>query len=187
MEQSASLPAPKIPNPVKQSGVRSLILVLVGLVVGALFTFFLLKSSGANSNSQQKISSTIALPLDATRIVACDDKHGALYVEPQNIPTGPVYMVNNNKVIGLEFMIDKADFDAGKSFTNLAGLGIKVDHVNMTLYPSGHAGMPLPHYMIDFYTISSAKANAIKCAPGSSNTIMNMNEGSGSGMIMKGQ
>lgn len=149
----------------------TLVLFIIGIVLG----FFLVQLM-PNRTTKMPVAegmAEITLPTDAQQIQACADHKGALYIQPKNIhpkdePIGPVYMVNKGKVIGMEFMVAKNDIMQEKSFTDLQGLGMKVDHINVEPESSGHEGFPASHYHLDFYSVSKAVEQAIVC-PGSSN------------------
>ncbi len=143
-----------------------LVVLVVGVVLGYLvFRFYPNKSSSAPAPKVE--NSLTALPNDAVLIQHCADHKGALYIKPNDIPVGPVYMIFNNALIGIEYMLGKDDFLNGKSYQNLAGLGVKVDHVNIGLLSQGHEGYTAPHYHVDLYNVSRTTEQGILC-PGSS-------------------
>lgn len=149
----------------------SLIILVVGFILGfSLNSFFPNKLFAPAQTVPQ--TAEVTLPADATRIQACADNRGALYVRPSDIPgvshqsaVGPLFMVNNGKVVGLEFMLNKEQLLNGVVFKYLSGLGMKVDHVNIGLLPHGHAGLSIPHYHVDIYNISRSEEEAIICQP----------------------
>lgn len=142
----------------------------VGITLGYFFYKF--------NNSQQELlprptpSSFLTLPKDAVQIQSCANNKGTLYVKPQDIPVGPVYMVNKNQVIGIEFMLSKDELVNGKSFKYLSGLNAKVDHVNIGLLSQGHEGYTSQHYHVDLYLVPREVEEGIACATGS--TLNNM-------------
>lgn len=172
-------PATEIPeaNSSKQYFLNYFV-ALIALAIGLVLGYFLYSSlNGGNSvvvntplGFANTTSSLITLPPDAVVLQSCSDHKGKLYAKPADIPVGPVYMVYNGKVIGLEYMLAKEDFLNGKSFEFLEGLDMKVDHVNVGLLSQGHEGYPVPHYHVDLYNVSKAEEKAIKCpsAPTSS-------------------
>lgn len=136
---------------------------MLGLGVG----FFLYKFSNPQVTTFERptpdTNMPITLPSDAVQIQSCSNNKGALYVKPTDIPVGPVYMVNNSRVIGVEFMLSKDEFINGKSFKYLSGLGAKVDHVNIGLLSEGHEGYTIPHYHVDLYLVPKEVEESIKC------------------------
>lgn len=148
-------------------GFKSLMyaLVVVILIAGAGIGV-LVYMSRADKQAQQPVAvvdSEIKLPPDATLLQSCADRKGALYARPSDIPTGPIYMVQSGKVIGIEFMLDQAEFLANKSFTGLEAAGVKVHHANVGLVSKGHEGFPKPHYHVDLYTVDAETEQAISC------------------------
>jgi hypothetical protein len=144
-----------------------LLFVIVALAIGAAGGYFgskALDSTKQVSDIQvNPETGEIKLPADAVQIQSCSDRRGKLYVKPSDIPVGPVYMVNNDKVIGIEYMLSKDEFLAGKSYSQLAGIGVKVNHVNIGLLSQGHEGYESPHFHVDMYTIPSSEADTIVC------------------------
>jgi hypothetical protein len=110
-----------------------------------------------------KQNDTITLPADAQKIEECSAHKGALYVRSQDIPTGPIYMVHDSKVIGLEYMIPKEKILADSNLDFLASNNIKVDHIDIGPVPNGHLGMTKPHYHVDLFTIDKDKQMNITC------------------------
>lgn len=139
-----------------------LLLFIVGAGLGYALQQFLPKQADTKpaTTAPQK---SLSLPADAVQIQACSTGRGTLYVKPQDIPVGPVYMVNKGKIIGIEFMLSRDDFLQGKDYKYLSGLGVVVDHVNVGLLSAGHEGYTAPHYHVDLYTIPREEASQIVC------------------------
>lgn len=117
-----------------------------------------------------KTSTVMTLPSDAVQIQACSDHRGTLYIRPQDIPVGPVYMVHNGAVIGIEYMLSRDEFLDGKSFKYLSAASAQVDHVNIGLVSEGHEGYTVPHFHVDMYTVPKSVEDAIVC-PKSANAL----------------
>ncbi len=154
----------------KKSGISLIMIVLsviTALIIGGIIGYMAFSPlNGApktNNIVVNQNSGEIVLPADAVQIQSCSDRRGKLYVKPTDIPVGPVYMVNEGKVIGIEYMLSKDEFLQGKSYKELAGQGVKVDHVNIGLLSEGHEGYEIPHFHVDMYTISYKQADAIVC------------------------
>ncbi|MBI2021255.1 hypothetical protein HYS93_00010 [Candidatus Daviesbacteria bacterium] len=110
-------------------------------------------------------SKELKLPSDASIIQKCANRRGTLYIRPSDIPVGPIYMVNQGKIIGIEFMLAQEEFIKGKNYDSLmAGLSMDVNHVNIGLLSHGHEGYPNPHYHVDIYNISPAEEKLIQCS-----------------------
>jgi hypothetical protein len=146
-----------------------LLILFIGIGLGFMLNEYLPNTTdniSSNNGTVENTSSEIILPEDAVQIQSCADNKGALYIKPEDIPEGPVYMVNDGKVIGIEFMLNQAGFLSGESYRELEGLGVKVDHVNVGLLSQGHSGYQQPHYHVDLYTVSNTVEENIICQPG---------------------
>lgn len=163
-------------NPKKSSKKILYVLLLIIVLIG--IAAFAAMNLSKNSNSSQEMHPTlqkvavqekITLPSDVVKIQSCAAHKGTLYVKPQNIPVGPVFMVNKGEVIGIEYMLSKANFLDGKSFNFLEGLGMKVNHVNIGLLSAGHEGYQAAHYHVDLYIVDKNVEQGIKC-PASNST-----------------
>ncbi len=153
----------------------ALLFLITGIVAGYILSIISpTKQSGSINTNTAVDTKELSLPPDAVRIQACSDHRGALYVRPQDVPAGPIYMVHNGKIMGLEFMLDQGELSSGKAFKYLSALGMKVDHVNTGLLPHGHAGYAESHYHIDLYTVQKSVEDTITCPGGSSDTMENM-------------
>lgn len=155
-------------QPLKTSKISTYLLMIISLFVGVLvgYSFFIaypLEKISPDISYTQPNSKELTLPADAVRIQSCANHKGSLYAKPSNIPDGPVYMVYNGKVIGIEFMLDKDDFLQGKSYQFLSALNVQVNHVNIGFLSQGHEGYPIPHYHVDLYTVGKEEELAIKC------------------------
>ena len=112
----------------------------------------------------------VSLPKDARLIQTCEDKKGMLYIDPKDIPKGPVYMKNKNQILGIEYMVDTLD-----SIQLSQEIQSPLDHIEIHFLPNGHEGYSPAHYMIDFYFIDKNLESLITCPPNSNQT-MNMDQ-----------
>ncbi len=154
------------------------VIFLVGIVAGYILTNALPKSTVQNLPVKTQ-TQALTLPKDAEMIETCSNHQGQLYIRPIDIPQGPVYMVNNGKIIGLEYMLAKQSFLDGQGVSNLPAMDINVNHVDITYEPDGHAGYNAPHYHVDLYLVPNSVTQNIVCAGNSNsndqmNKIMNM-------------
>lgn len=138
-------------------------LFLFGLLLGVLFSRFTPSYQFTAKISPSPSPENLTLPGTAVQIQACANRRGSLYIKPEDIPVGPVYMVYKGKIIGIEFMLSQEDFINGKSYEYLAGFNLPIDHVNIGLLSLGHEGYAIPHYHVDLYTISREEEAAIQC------------------------
>ncbi len=161
---ASNVTPPSEPNQ-KGSFMKLILLAIAMLGIGAAATFFALPLINPSSSTSEKKdeSHKIVLPSNAVQIQECANNKGALYVEPQNIPVGPVYLVHNGEVIGIEYMLSKDEILSGKTYKHLNGLGIKVDHINIGVMEEGHEVYESPHYHIDVYSVSEEVESKIIC------------------------
>lgn len=141
------------------------ICLLLGLGIGYLLSSGVQpKNTTTPNNSALLQPAALKLPSDVSLVQSCADKKGSLYAKASDLPVGPIYMVHDSKVIGIEYMLDKNQLTAaGKNFTNLAGDKIQVNHVNIGTLSTGHEGAKSAHYHVDLYAIESSVAEGIKC------------------------
>jgi hypothetical protein len=78
------------------------------------------------------------------------------WVRPRDWPLGPAVQTQDGKVISVDFMIAKADFDRGFSWSLIWPADLReqrIDHVDVDLVPAGHAGFETAHYDIHVYFV----------------------------------
>ena len=106
-----------------------------------------------------------SLPKDVIGVSGVVPTMGEHWANPADLPLGPIYGVSNGKIIFIEYMIDQADFVAGKSFLELsskAGIELPpVDHIDFNFEPNGHEGYEVPHYDVHLYFVPHAEHMAI--------------------------
>ena len=144
----------------------ALIFLLLGIIGGYILSI-LSPSSFQLTSKQQKTAKTLGkttIPQNAVRIQSCADRRGALYIRPEDVPIGPIYMVYDGEVIGLEYMLAQDDFLKGKPYINLPAHGMQIDHVNTGLIKHGHAGYSQAHYHVDLYRVKPEVEEAIICS-----------------------
>ncbi len=154
------------PPPPSSSKPGTYILILVLFILGAILGYVLhqfLPGSEKAPPPPVSPNTALTLPPDAVQIQACSNNRGTLYVKPQDIPVGPIYMVHKGKIVGIEFMLSQEDFVQGKNYKHLSGLGVNIDHVNVGLFSHGHEGYTSPHYHVDLYTITKEEEAQIVC------------------------
>jgi hypothetical protein len=161
---------PKVKSkfPFEASFLISGALLLSGLLSGFVIGRYVLPSAPKTAQPDQQPTAARAkkleIPRDATAIADCAVGRGKQYVLPKDIPTGPVYNVWNNEVIGLEFMVGRDELlTQNKSFVDLPLGGAIYDHINIGLLSQGHSGFTQPHYHVDLFTISNEEAQKITC------------------------
>lgn len=159
-------PAEPVQKTVHESRLSPYLLALavfiIGLALGALLFAYYPKLMNKNE-APASLDNGITLPKDAAKVQDCVDNKGQLFAKPGDIPLGPVYMVYENKVIGLEYELNRDELLKGKVYDGLAALNIHVDHINTALLRSGEAGLPGSHAYIDFYLVDVKTEQKIKC------------------------
>src|SRR5438093_461527 len=130
-----STPVPPAPPPVENkshSHAVFYILLILALMIGVgAGSYILSKNQKTPSSNITKKEATVSLPADAQKIEECVNQEGALYIRQEDIPVGPVYMVHNNQIIGLQYMVPKDKIISNNSMDFLPSHGVKVDHVDI--------------------------------------------------------
>ena len=121
-------------------------------------------ATGAHADEFSSLPDTTILPQGTVRVSGVVPRMGEHWANPKDLPLGPIYCVHKGKVVCIEYMISQADFQAGKSWRELAGLKNlpSIDHVNMGFEPKGHEGYEVPHYDMHIYFVSPAVLDTIK-------------------------
>lgn len=129
-----------------------------------VFVFFLVMTA-PNAQSHQKVTS---LPKSVKQLSPFIPGMGAHWGDPANLPVGPIYIVHDGEVIGMEYKFTKelmkeitVDTPEGKmAFRELSNLpiGSKVDHINISFLPNGHEKFEVPYFDVHLYFISYEKS-----------------------------
>jgi len=78
------------------------------------------------------------------------------WVRPKDWPVGPAIQSQDGRIISVDFMIAKADFERGFSWSLVypeALRPFKIDHMDIDLVPAGHSGFETPHYDVHVYFV----------------------------------
>ncbi len=116
-----------------------------------------------SSSSNTVMTKTLSLPSDVSKLAECVPGKGEQYINPKDIPEGPIYNVWNGKIIGVEYMLDLKQVEDKNLIPNLSLFNTSYDHVDVNYLKEGHAGFMEPHSIIDIYTISHSEEEKIKC------------------------
>ena len=89
-----------------------------------------------------------------------DEALGKQYSYPADMPNGPYYFVNDDKVTSIRFIIKQSDLAAGKSWPDIApyaGLG-SIEHMSLTFQKTvwGDRFALKPVYVLDVFFAASA-------------------------------
>jgi len=110
----------------------------------------------------------LALPQGSIKVSDTVPAMGEHWGNPQagELPIGPFYGVHEGRLVFLEYMIDRNDFEQGKNHVNLKGMkGVpspEVVQVDVEFQPAGHPGFETPHYDIHLYFISDEEQQKIQ-------------------------
>lgn len=171
---SSTPPIHQPPTTIQRSPYLLALLTFILGIAGGILLFVTYPRLTPSPNEKPVISkkeSVLSLPKDAIKIEECADNKGALFVRPQDIPQGPIYMVYKNKVIGLEYEIDQEKFIKGKIYKDLPALNIKVNHLSAGFVQNGHEGFSQPHSHIELYLVDAKTEQSIKCLQTSEPTL----------------
>jgi hypothetical protein len=142
----------------------SFALLLIGFISGHIYNrkapTKMTQQIATNSVHQQ-----ILVPKGAYEIQGCQGQNGkyAEYAQPQAIPHGPIYLTYQNKVIGIEYMIDKEQFLTQRLMQFVDMPKLQVNHVTVKYVPNGHPGYEKPHYHVDFFQVPPSVEKEISC------------------------
>jgi hypothetical protein len=97
------------------------------------------------------------IPADAVLVSPCIAGMGEHWIALKDGPMGPIYGVWEGKPVFTEIMIPLTELQKGFSYANMQPLpGYTIDHVDFKFEPSGHEGMPVPHYDLHAYYVTAA-------------------------------
>lgn len=109
-----------------------------------------------------------AVPGDAIQLSEIVPTMGEHWGNPEDLPLGPIYLVHDGEVIGIEYMftqemMEEVTIPGEGSFLHISGLPVNtyVDHVNIEFLSQGHEGFEVPHYDVHLYFISVEEQHAI--------------------------
>jgi len=138
---------------------RYIVLALLGV---ALF-------AGCVSQPQE---AALALPNETIKLSPVVPAMGEHWAVPTDLPFGPIYLVYNEKVIGIEYMMHEDELKANPITlpsgevigipVTMSTMGQSIDHVELTYMPKGHEGDEAPHYDVHMYLISKEEQSKIK-------------------------
>ncbi len=104
------------------------------------------------------------LPDNAQKLSDVVPGMGEHWANPADLPIGPIYLVHDEEVIGIEYMftidlmaeITTATPEGEMTFRQLPGLRVDtyVDHMGIEFLPQGHEGFEEAHFDVHLYFIS---------------------------------
>jgi hypothetical protein len=112
-------------------------------VLFVLVIVFVLVTGVVFAHSVQKVT----LPEDAQKLSDLVPSMGEHWANPKNLPIGPIYLVHDGEVIGMEYMF---------TFRHLPELPVEawIDHVEIEYMSHGHEGFDVPHFDIHLYLVN---------------------------------
>jgi hypothetical protein len=150
------------------------VIIVAGLCTGAFFLGKHHEKVIVRSPAPQPIN----LPPQATVLTACVPGRGKQYIIPKDIPTGPIYDVENSKVIAVEYNLNIAQLlENSDTFSN-AILDItrqyQVNHFSLvpatTSATSASNPSALTNFHLIMFMVSKSVSNAITCGTTSATT-----------------
>ncbi len=113
----------------------------------------------------------LTLPEGAQQLSELIPAMGEHWANPAQLPLGPIYLVHDEEVIGVEYMwtedmlqeVSIPTPEGPEVFNALTPLsvGVTVDHVEVSFMPQGHEGFEVPHWDMHLYFITQAEKAAI--------------------------
>ncbi len=107
----------------------------------------------------------VKLPEGAQQLTELVPTMGEHWADPAELPLGPIYLVHDGEVIGMEYMwseemLQTVSLDTPEGlfeFFALQPLDVSgtVDHMEVALMPDGHEGFEVPHWDLHLYFISA--------------------------------
>jgi hypothetical protein len=169
-----------VPPTPKSPVMRYVLSTVVGLIVVGILSLAAYLygnnhgyTNGKNDQVAASMAAELKVPTNATMISQCTAGEGTQYVQPSNIPQGPIYNVWQGKVTGIEYMVAQSNIASAKA-QNLTLMGQQFNHTDIMYEAAGHAGFTEPHYHLIFSLISYADEQKITCSGSSSSTTMGM-------------
>ena len=106
------------------------------------------------------------LPQGTVQLTPSIPGMGEHWANLEDMPLGPIYLVYQGEVIGIEYMYSEDMLsevsiptpEGVEIFNELANLGVdhQVDHFDVGYMSHGHEGFDVPHWDIHLYFISRA-------------------------------
>jgi len=108
-------------------------------------------------------ASIIPLPEGLEKLSRCIPNMGEHHANPDDLPKGPIYLVDKGKVVGIEYTVHEEDLEgiirdnghhrSGEP-TIMSALGMNVDHVQLNYLPDGMEGDEEARYDVHLFLVS---------------------------------
>ncbi len=161
-------------------GIYPLIFLVVGLIAGIIISGSYYQGRintleverDDMKASLDKLDASInfpELPEGAVKLSPVVPGMGEHWAVPSQLPTGPIYMVYEGRVIGVEFMV-KSEWmskaqpgpDTMRVLTGDTKINALVDHITIEYLEHGHEGAEEPHYDMHLYFITEDERQNIR-------------------------
>jgi hypothetical protein len=106
----------------------------------------------------------VTLPEDAQKLSDLVPGMGEHWANPNDLPIGPIYLVHDGEVIGMEYMFTVELMKEGRmatpegevAFRHLPELPVDawIDHVEIEYMSHGHEGFDVPHFDVHLYLVN---------------------------------
>ncbi len=143
--------------------------LLLGLVIVIMAIGLLIYSGG--SALLFASDSVEDLPSGTVQLTPTVPGMGEHWANPEDMPLGPIYLVYQGEVIGIEYMYSEDMLsevsiptpEGDEIFEELANLGVdhQVDHIDVGFMSDGHEGFEGPHWDIHAYYVAHAEHMSI--------------------------
>ncbi len=146
---------------------RLLVVLVVLLLAGALAGAFFLGRSHERVIVKAPPTQPINLPPQVTPYNKCVPGRGTQYIIPKDIPQGPIYDVENGKVIALEYNLNVAQLEAKPDIFSNDILDLTRNYPVDHLYIAPAAptpGQTAGNIHLTVFVVSKAVANSITCS-----------------------
>jgi hypothetical protein len=107
------------------------------------------------------------LPEGTVKISEVIPTMGEHWANPENLPLGPIYMVHDGQILGMEYMftrdmMSEVALPEG-TILQMPNLSIqeKADHFDVEWLPQGHEGFEVPHWDVHVYFVTHADHMAL--------------------------
>lgn len=170
-------PVPDVPNkPKKQKkSMKKIILIILAVLLfaGAVTGAFFLGKSKQKIVIKPPALQPINLPPQAVVIANCVEGRGKQYILPENIPEGPIYDVQNSKVVAIEYnlSLSKIQSDPDSLSNTILDLARKYPVDHFSLVPATtKSDQPLEDIHLIMFVVTKEESKAIKCNADATNT-----------------
>ena len=118
-----------------------------------------------SAKSELDAMKSATLPKEAIKLSELVPTMGEHWANPANLPVGPIYLVHDEEVIGVEYMfttdlmeeVTIPTPEGEETFKHLPELLVDayVNHMDIEFMPQGHEGFEVPHFDVHLYFISA--------------------------------